>query len=72
MDLEHQRCYIYAPPENDERPAKRQRISKPDVKGSQAKRLETYREVWGQQEQRIQVSLNVKSHLPILTRADNA
>ncbi|KAF2662929.1 hypothetical protein K491DRAFT_584527 [Lophiostoma macrostomum CBS 122681] len=56
--MEHQRCYIYEPQDTDERPAKRQRTSKTDSKGPQSERLATFRQLWHQQEKRIQASLD--------------
>lgn len=54
--MEHQRCYIYEPTESEERPAKRQRTNTCDPYAQLPERLETYRKVWAQQEERFQVS----------------
>lgn len=53
--MEHQRCYVYQPPETEERPAKRQCMHAHDPHAQLPDRLAVYREVWAQQEQRIQV-----------------
>ncbi|KAF2468215.1 uncharacterized protein BDR25DRAFT_58702 [Lindgomyces ingoldianus] len=56
--MEHQRCYIYSPPEADERAAKRRRITQlnsPLVHFPE--RLQGYRDIWSQQEERIQNTL---------------
>jgi len=60
--MEHQRCYIYKPPDSEERPLKRQRTGAHDPQPQLAERLATYREIWTQQEQRIQV-LQVRSQM---------
>ncbi|KAH7123848.1 origin recognition complex subunit [Dendryphion nanum] len=57
MDLEHQRCYLYTPPEAQERPSKRQRTDKPAGQGHLADRLQTFRSIWSHQEERIQATL---------------
>jgi origin recognition complex subunit 3 len=54
--MEHQKCYIYEPPESEERSSKRQRTGKFDPQAQLPERLATYRELWAQQEERIQVS----------------
>jgi origin recognition complex subunit 3 len=54
--MEHQKSYIYEPPETEERAPKRQRTSKFDPQAQLPERLATYRELWAQQEERIQVS----------------
>ncbi|KAF2682716.1 hypothetical protein K458DRAFT_306676 [Lentithecium fluviatile CBS 122367] len=53
--MEHERCYIYTPPESEGRSSKRQRTRKRDPQPQRAERLATYREIWAQQEDRIQV-----------------
>ncbi|CAI6331526.1 unnamed protein product [Periconia digitata] len=57
--MEHEKCYIYAPPESnsEERPSKRVRTSKLQSQPQLTERLSTYREVWAQQEERIQQTL---------------
>ncbi|KAF2634953.1 origin recognition complex subunit [Massarina eburnea CBS 473.64] len=55
--MEHERCYIYTPPEAEERPSKRQRTSDFNPQSQLAERLSTYRKIWAQQEQRIQATL---------------
>ncbi|KAF2846840.1 hypothetical protein T440DRAFT_220379 [Plenodomus tracheiphilus IPT5] len=55
--MEHQRCYVYEPLESDERPAKRQRNNAYDPHLHLPERLKIYRDLWGQQEQRIQETL---------------
>ncbi|KAF1830328.1 origin recognition complex subunit [Decorospora gaudefroyi] len=55
--MEHQRCYIYQPPETEERANKRQRTSKFDPQSRLPERLQIYRSVWAQQEERIQNTL---------------
>jgi origin recognition complex subunit 3 len=57
--MEHQRCYIYSPPEAEERPSKRQRVSKAGVQAQTPERLQLFRELWSEQEQRIQVNIEV-------------
>jgi len=56
QNMEHQRCYIYEPPQTEERASKRQRTSKYDPHAQLPVRLQTYRDVWSQQEERITVS----------------
>ncbi|KAH8725323.1 origin recognition complex subunit 3 N-terminus-domain-containing protein [Phaeosphaeriaceae sp. PMI808] len=55
--MEHQRCYIYKPPEAEERASKRQRMEKYDPYAHLPERLQTYRAIWSQQEARIQSTL---------------
>ncbi|CAN9336317.1 unnamed protein product [Alternaria sp. RS040] len=55
--MEHQKCYIYEPPESEERSPKRQRTGKFDPQAQLPERLATYRELWAQQEERIQSTL---------------
>lgn len=55
MEPEHQRCYTYQPTEVEERPTKRQRIEKAGFQAQLKERLQIYRELWAEQEQRIQV-----------------
>ncbi|KAJ4990253.1 origin recognition complex subunit [Stagonosporopsis vannaccii] len=57
MDLEHERCYIYQPPEDEERAPKRQRIERPGFQSQIKERLHIYRNLWAEQEQRIQTTL---------------
>lgn len=54
-DMEHERCYIYQPIETDERAPKRQRTEKSEFQPQLQERLQIDRELWAQQEQRIQV-----------------
>jgi origin recognition complex subunit 3 len=54
--MEHQRCYIYQPSELEERAPKRQRTSSSNPQVHLSERLQTYRELWAQQEQQIQVA----------------
>lgn len=61
--MEHQRCYIYQPPEIEERTSKRQRTGKSHFQPKLQERLQTYRELWAQQEQRIQVLTTSIYHL---------
>jgi origin recognition complex subunit 3 len=53
--MEHQRCYIYEPPETEGRAPKRQRTSKYDPHAQLPERLQAYRHIWSQQEERITV-----------------
>jgi hypothetical protein len=53
--MEHQRCYIYEPSATEERAPKRQRTSEYDPHAQLPERLQTYRDVWSQQEERIKV-----------------
>ena len=53
--MEHQRCYIYQPPEIEERAPKRQRIDNSQFQPQLKERLQIYRDLWAEQEQRIQV-----------------
>ncbi|KAF1946311.1 origin recognition complex subunit [Clathrospora elynae] len=55
--MEHQRCYIYEPPETEERAPKRQRTGKFNPQAQLSERLQTYRDIWAQQEERIQDTL---------------
>ncbi|RAR15613.1 origin recognition complex subunit [Stemphylium lycopersici] len=55
--MEHQRCYIYEPPQQEERAPKRQRTGKFDPQAQLPERLTTYRDLWAQQEERIQSTL---------------
>jgi hypothetical protein len=55
MELEHQRCYVYQPNADEERPSKRQRIGKASFQPQLKERIQTYRALWAEQEQRIQV-----------------
>jgi origin recognition complex subunit 3 len=55
MELEHQRCYLYQPDEDEERPSKRQCIGKASFQPHLKERLQSYRDLWAEQEQRIQV-----------------
>ena len=55
MELEHQRCYVYQPNADDERPSKRQRTGKASFQPQLKERVQTYRALWAEQEQRIQV-----------------
>ncbi|KAF2026488.1 hypothetical protein EK21DRAFT_74048 [Setomelanomma holmii] len=52
--MEHQRCYIYEPPQIEERAPKRQRTSKYNPHAQLPERLQTCRRLWSQQEERIQ------------------
>jgi origin recognition complex subunit 3 len=53
--MEHQRCYIYEPPKAEERAQKRQRTNKYNPHAQLPERLQTYRDIWSQQEERIKV-----------------
>lgn len=55
MDLEHQRCYVYQPAEAEERATKRQRVERSQFQPQLKERLQIYRDLWAEQEQRIQV-----------------
>ncbi|KAF9699322.1 hypothetical protein EKO04_002422 [Ascochyta lentis] len=55
--MEHQRCYVYKPPEVEERATKRRRTEKFQFQPQLQERLQIYRELWAQQEQRIQNTL---------------
>lgn len=55
MELEHQRCYVYQPNSEEERPSKRQRVGKASFQPQLKERIQTYRTLWADQEQRIQV-----------------
>ncbi|RMZ66668.1 origin recognition complex subunit 3 [Pyrenophora seminiperda CCB06] len=55
--MEHQRCYIYELPEAEERAPKRQRTGKLDPQAQLSERLIAYRELWEQQEEQIQSTL---------------
>ncbi|KAF2707572.1 hypothetical protein K504DRAFT_511410 [Pleomassaria siparia CBS 279.74] len=55
--MEHQRCYIYAPPELAERSPKRQRTSEGNPQKLLRERMQTYREIWSHQEEKIQATL---------------
>lgn len=55
MDLEHQRCYIYQPSEAEERATKRQRVDNAHFQPQLRERLQIYRDLWAEQEERIQV-----------------
>jgi origin recognition complex subunit 3 len=54
--MERQRCYIYEPTQIEERAPKRQRTGKYDPQAKLPERLQTYRDVWSKQEERITVS----------------
>lgn len=54
-NMEHQRCYIYEPPQTQDRAPKRQRTSKFNPQAQLPERLATYRRLWTEQEERIQV-----------------
>ena len=54
--MEHQKSYIYEPPSTEERAPKRQRTGKFDPQAQLPERLARYRELWAQQDERIQVS----------------
>lgn len=55
--MEHERCYVYTPPEAEDRPSKRQRTSKAGSEPQLESRLAVFRDIWAQQEERIQVTL---------------
>ncbi|KAJ4296284.1 Origin recognition complex subunit 3 [Kalmusia sp. IMI 367209] len=55
--MEHERCYIYTPPEVEERPSKRQRTSDFNPQAHLDERLAIYRNIWSEQEQHIQTTL---------------
>ena len=54
--MEHQRCYVYEPSETEERAPKRQRVDEFNPQAQLPERLQTYRELWAQQEEQIQVN----------------
>ncbi|KAH7399577.1 origin recognition complex subunit [Pyrenochaeta sp. MPI-SDFR-AT-0127] len=56
--MEHQRCFVYEPSGADERAPKRQRTSKHNPQPQLPERLQTYRELWAQQEERIHSTLD--------------
>ena len=55
MDFEHQRSYIYQPTESEERTPKRQCTDQSRFQPQLTERLRIYRDLWAEQEQRIQV-----------------
>ncbi|CAO2657007.1 Nn.00g058100.m01.CDS01 [Neocucurbitaria sp. VM-36] len=55
--MEHQRCYIYEPSKTEERAPKRQRTNGNNPQAQLPVRLQTYRELWAQQEERLQDTL---------------
>ncbi|KAI4611241.1 hypothetical protein J4E83_008184 [Alternaria metachromatica] len=55
--MEHQKSYIYEPPSTEERAPKRQRTGKFDPQAQLPERLARYRELWAQQDERIQSTL---------------
>ena len=70
--MEHQRCYIYQPSELEERAPKRQRTSSPNPQIHLSERLQTYRELWAQQEQQIQVLAARTCIGPLLIGAEHS
>lgn len=54
--MEHERCYIYSPVQTEERVAKRQRTSNHNPQAHLEDRLQIYRDLWAEQEDRLQVS----------------
>jgi len=57
--MEDKTCYVYS--SDDRRPLKKRRVSSDEFESSVKIRLTTYRELWNEQEQLIQVRQN--SHL---------
>ncbi|KAF2013289.1 origin recognition complex subunit [Aaosphaeria arxii CBS 175.79] len=57
MEIEHQRCYIYSPAEESDRPAKRQRTGQSSPDAALSKRLQTFRQLWQKQESLVQATL---------------
>ncbi|KAF2187801.1 hypothetical protein K469DRAFT_569244 [Zopfia rhizophila CBS 207.26] len=55
--MEYERCYIYTPPETDERAPKRRRINKANSQAQLQERIQIYRETWFHQQERIQATL---------------
>ncbi|KAF2442142.1 hypothetical protein P171DRAFT_433699 [Karstenula rhodostoma CBS 690.94] len=55
--MEHSRCYIYTPPEQESRPSKRQRTSKSKPHTDLSERLKIYSKTWAEQEKNIQITL---------------
>lgn len=55
--MEHQRCYVYEPSGTEERPSKRLRTTESGPYVHLTGRLDTYRELWARQEERIQVNM---------------
>ncbi|KAF2201461.1 hypothetical protein GQ43DRAFT_37033 [Delitschia confertaspora ATCC 74209] len=55
--MEHERCYIYTPPQSEERAAKRRRTDSSNHQAQLSARLDIYRELWAQQEERIHATL---------------
>ncbi|EFQ87211.1 hypothetical protein PTT_17359 [Pyrenophora teres f. teres 0-1] len=55
--MEHERCYIYEPLAREERATKRQRTAKFDPQAQLSERLNAYRDLWRQQDERIQDTL---------------
>ena len=58
--MQHERCYVYTPPNAEERPSKRQRTAMPSPHVHLPERLATYRDIWAQQEERIHVSFLIR------------
>ncbi|KAF1912577.1 origin recognition complex subunit [Ampelomyces quisqualis] len=56
--MEHERCYIYEPPVTEERAPKRLRTSKYDPHAQLPERLQAYRKIWSEQEERIKTTLD--------------
>ena len=72
MDLEHQRSYIYQPTESEERTPKRQCTEQSRFQPQLKERLRIYRDLWAEQEQRIQVLAGCIILFPWLTTAGHS
>ncbi|KAL5381457.1 hypothetical protein DPSP01_007171 [Paraphaeosphaeria sporulosa] len=55
--METKKCYMYAPPEHESRPSKRQRTSESDPHAGLSERLKIYSKTWAEQEKNIQRTL---------------
>lgn len=71
MELGHQRCYVYQPDADEERPSKRQCIGKASFQTQLQERIQTYRTLWTEQEQRIQV-MAICNHGDYVANLDRA
>jgi len=58
--MDHERCYIYAPPDMEERPSKRLRTTQSSHQPLLSERLAIYHDIWSEQERRIQVKYLLK------------
>ena len=62
LAMEHQRCYIYSPPDEDARAPKRRRVAHTEPRERQrSMRLHVYRHVWARQEAKIQASCELRA-----------